>query len=292
MFFFWILTAAAVPLAITPGLLFHFDIAPKIILLAIAAAVGLARIRSFPGEITGLWARREGRWLILLAAAQVVWFAVTALTSTRPWFSMYGSGWRRLGLVEVAGILVIAVLAAARLVARPASARTVLRMAVIAGFAASFYGICEYFGFDPLQPVAAYQAHAGNSVIVRPPGTMGHADYFGWWLAIEFFCAIALSRIENGVRKYLASHAAATILSAIVLTGTRAAILAVVCGFAGIIAIQPSRFRLRARTIGIAGATCFFFAAFYLSPAGTLLRARVVWSGDEPLGGARPLLWR
>jgi O-antigen ligase len=34
------------------------------------------------------------------------------------------------------------------------------------------------------------------------------------------------------------------------------------------------------------------FAAFYFSPAGTRLQARVRWSGDEPIGGARPLLWR
>ncbi|HVW07364.1 MAG TPA: O-antigen ligase family protein [Bryobacteraceae bacterium] len=292
MFLFWLLTAAAVPLAIVPGLLFHFDITPKIILLAAAAAFGLSRLRAFPNEIAELWRRREGRWLVLLAAFQLVWFGVAALESTRPGFSMYGSGWRRLGFTEVASILVIALLAAAALSARRSDVRTVLRIAVFAGCGASIYGICEYFGFDPLQPVAAYQAHAGDSVIVRPPGTMGHADYFGWWLAIEFFCGIALSRIENGVRKYLTQVASATILSAIVLSGTRAALLAIVCGLAGMIAMQPSRFRLRARSVAAAAAACAVFLAFYISPAGTLLRARVVWSGDEPLGGARPLLWR
>jgi O-antigen ligase len=121
---------------------------------------------------------------------------------------------------------------------------------------------------------------------------MGHADYFGWWLAIEFFCAIALSRVEIGARKYLASAAAVAILTAIVLSGTRAAILAVACGAAGMVAMQPSRFRFGNRSLVTAVAACLLFAAFYISPAGTLLRARVVWSGDEPLGGARPLLWR
>jgi O-antigen ligase len=292
MLLFWLLTAAAVPLAITPGLFFHFDIAPKVILLAVAAAAGLLLVRGFPRELAALWRRREGRWLILLAAAQIVWFGITAAASVRPWFSLYGSGWRRLGLVEVASILVIAVLAAARLAARPEGARTLLRIAVWAGFISAIYGIFEYFGLDPLQPVAAYQAHAGDSVIVRPPGTMGHADYFGWWLAIEFFCAVALSRVESGARKYLAAMAAVAILSALVLSGTRAAILAVVCGAAAMVVLQPSRFRIRARGLVAAAAGCLLFTAFYFSPAGTLLRARVVWSGDEPLGGARPLLWR
>ncbi len=292
MLFFWLLTAAAIPLAITPGLFFHFDLAPKIILLALAAAVSLTRIRGFPREITELCRRREGKWLVLLAGAQLVWFGVTALTSSRPWFSIYGSGWRRLGFVEIASILVIAVLAAASLSARPEGLRTVLRIAVAAGFVASIYGICEYFGFDPLQPVAAYQAHAGDSVIVRPPGTMGHADYFGWWLAIEFFCGIALRRIESGVWKAFATGAAVTIASAIVLSGTRAAILGVVCGLASLIATERSGFRVRPGHLVAATAACLLCAAFYFSPAGTLLRARVVWSGDEPLGGARPLLWR
>src|SRR6185437_11268146 len=247
MLFFWLLTAAAIPLAITPGLFFHFDITPKIILLAVAAALGLARIRNFPREIAGLWRRREGRWLILLTGAQLVWLGVTTWTSSRPWFSMYGSGWRRLGFVEIASILVIAILAAANLTARPKGMRTLLRIAVAAGFVASIYGICEYFGFDPLQPVAAYQAHAGDSVIVRPPGTMGHADYFGWWLAIEFFCAIALARIESGAWKLFATVTAVTIASAIVLSGTRAAILAVVCGLAALIVMQRSGVRVRSR---------------------------------------------
>jgi O-antigen ligase len=292
MLFFWLLTAAAIPLAITPGLFFHFDIAPKIILLALAAAAGLSRIRSFPHEMAELWRRREGRWLVLLTGAQLVWFGVTTLTSSRPWFSVYGSGWRRLGLVELASILAIAVLAAANLGARRDGIGTVLRIAVAAGFAASIYGICEYFGLDPLQPVAAYQAHAGDSVIVRPPGTMGHADYFGWWLAIEFFCGIALSRIESGAWKRFATAAGVTIAIAIVLSGTRAAILAVVCGVAAMFVMQHSRFRILARNVVTAAAACVLCIAFYVSPAGALLRARVVWSGDEPLGGARPLLWR
>jgi O-antigen ligase len=292
MLFFWLLTAAAVPLAITPGLFFHFDIAPKIILLAVAAAVGLARVRGFPREIAALWRSRNGKWLIVITAIQLLWLGLTTWTSSRPWFSLYGSGWRRLGFVEVASILVIAVLAAASLAARPEGMRAALRIAVAAGFAASIYGICEYFGFDPLQPVAAYQAHAGDSVIVRPPGTMGHADYFGWWLAIEFFCGIALFRIESGMWKRFATLAAGAIAAAIVLSGTRAAILALVCGVAVMLAMEHSSFRIRRRSVVAAAAACALCAAFYFSPAGALLRARVAWSGDEPLGGARPLLWR
>src|SRR4051812_24652179 len=120
MMLVYLLAAAVVPLVITPaGLLFHFDIAPKIIVLAIAAALALVRFRSVPAEMAALWSRRSGRWLALLAVAQVLWFGVTTLTSSRPWFSVFGSGWRRMGLVEIAALLVLAVLVAGGLCARP-----------------------------------------------------------------------------------------------------------------------------------------------------------------------------
>jgi hypothetical protein len=38
----------------------------------------------------------------------------------------------------------------------------------------------------------------------------------------------------------------------------------------------------------VIGAGCIF----YFSPAGTAIRNRVHWIADEPLGGARPMLWR
>lgn len=288
----YLLAAAAVPLAITPGLFFHFDITPKILFLILAAVAASLRIHELPRELAALWARRSGRWLILLSLIQIVWFGIATLTSSRPWFSVFGSGWRRMGLVEVACLLVAGVFVAAGLSSRQESSRLLLRIAVSAGFAAAIYGIFQYFGIDPLQPVGAYQAHAGDSVIVRTPGTMGHADYFGWWLAVEFFCAWALARIETGLWKQFAITAAAVIVSAVVLSGTRAALLAVVVGAIAMFLAPPRRFHLQTRHAMLAGAAIAAFAVFYFSPAGTLLRARVVWSGDEPAGGARPLLWR
>src|ERR1700761_5443199 len=173
-----LLAGVLVPLLITPGLLFHFDTTPKVIVLALAASVALMRFRQGPGEFAALWSRRWGRWLVIAASAQLVWMGITTATSSRPWFSLFGSGWRKFGFVETASLIVVAIAIAASLSARKDYIRLLLRMCACTGFIASIYGICQYFGVDPLQPVAAYQAHAGNSVIVRPPGTMGHADYF------------------------------------------------------------------------------------------------------------------
>jgi len=278
------------PLLITPGILFHYDITPKIVVLALITAACLA----LPGEVANglgeLWRRKTGRWLCGLAAAQVVWFGVAAALSSRPLFSLFGSNWRRMGFLTVLALCAFTVLAAAHLTRAPNALRNVLRAFAIATIVASFYGILQYFDIDPLQAAAAYHAQAGDSVIVRPPGTLGNADYFGWWLAIALFCALALARIETGFRRPLALAACVLAGVAIVLSGTRSAILAVAVGFlplALFVGFKPGRKHVIA---GVAFAG--ILAAFYFSPAGTRLKARVRWSNDEPVGGARPLLWR
>ena len=292
MLLVFVLAGILVPLLITPGLLFHFDTTPKVIALAFAAAIALVRFRKGPNEIAGLWARRWGKWLVIASAVQVAWMAITTATSPRPWFSFYGSGWRRFGLVETASLLIVSVAVTAGLSERRDNLRLLLRICVGAGCVAAVYGICQYFGIDPLQPVAAYQAHAGDSIIVRPPGTMGHADYFAWWLAIDFFCCIAAASIEKEFWKHAAGFSAATIAAAILLSGTRGAILAIFAGVVAMAFLYPSPIRIRRKHMVAVSGALVLLTAFIFSNAGTLLRARAVWSGDEPIGGARPLLWR
>jgi O-antigen ligase len=281
---------ALLPLLITPGILFHYDITPKIVILSVITAGCLA----LPGEtsrgIAELWRRKSGRWLCGLATAQVAWYAVAAGLSSRPLFSVFGSNWRRMGLFTVVALCTFTVLAAAHLTRAPNALRNVLRAFAIAAIIASIYGILQYFDIDPLQAASAYHAEAGDSVIVRPPGTLGNADYFGWWLAIALFCALALARIETGFCRGLALAACVLAGAAIVLSGTRSAILAVAAGFlclACFTRIKPARKHVIA-VLAFAG----ILAAFYFSPAGARLKARVHWSSDEPVGGARPLLWR
>jgi len=282
--------ALLLPLLITPGILFHYDITPKIIILSLMVAVCLG----LPGQIsTGLAAlrnRRSGRWLCILAAAQSLWYAVVTGLSSRPWFSLLGSNWRRMGLLTVLALCVFAVLAACHLSREPHALIALLRASVIAAIIASVYGILQYFDIDPMQAASAYHAQAGDSVIVRPPGTLGHADYFGWWLAIVLFCAVALARLELALWRWLGILACILSGAAIVLSGTRSAILAVGAGFVSLAFLSGFK---PGRKHAVAGLVCAgLLFAFYFSPAGTRLRARVRWSSDEPIGGARPLLWR
>ncbi len=159
--------------------------------------------------------------------------------SSRPLFSLFGSNWRRMGFFTVAALCAFTVLAAAHLARAPNSLRKVLRAFAVATIVASVYGTLQYFDIDPLQAASAYHAEAGDSVIVRPPGTLGNADYFGWWLAIALFCALALARIEIGFPRVLALATGVLAGLAIILSGTRSAILAVAAGLLSLAFSRP-----------------------------------------------------
>jgi len=192
-----------------------------------------------------------------------------------------------MGWVTILALAAFIVGSAAVFVRRRDAIRTVLRAASIATLIAGIYGIAQYFDIDPLQNPAVYQDHAGPTVIVRPPGTMGQADYFGWWLVVAAFSAVAHFRMEESRWRRIALAAAGVASVAVVLTGTRAAMLGGVAGILFVIRSVPWQ-----RTLVCIAAALAILAVFYVSPPGERLRARVHWIGDEPVGGARPLLWR
>ncbi|HZL57145.1 MAG TPA: O-antigen ligase family protein [Bryobacteraceae bacterium] len=290
MFVLLLLVGAVLPLAIAPGLLFHFDVSPKTIVLGLAAAAALLRTRAIPGEMAALWSRRGGRALVCLATLQALWTGIATAASTNPGLSLAGSAWRQFGFLTTLLMLVTVVLIAGNLCSRPQNAGLLLRIVAIAGIAASFYGVAQYFDLDPFQPSVNYQAHAGDSVIVRPPGTLGHADYFAWWLSIEALCGLALAKRSSGIWRAVGFGCVAFTGIAILLTGTRAAYVAIVAGMIAFALL--TRFKFKKKHASTALLLIAIPAGFYFSPAGTRLRARAAWSGEEPAGGARPLLWR
>ena len=263
---------AVLPLLITPGLFFHYESTPKLVALAIAVALALPRT-----SFAALSSSNYGRLLIGLSAGSVTWFALATATSWRPMMSLLGSQWREFGLAGFVILVLAGLVAAAQLAEHPERKMVLLRSIAISGLVVSLYGIAQYFDLDPFQSAAAYHAYAGDDVIVRPPGTFGHADYFAWWLAVEFFCALELGGLLGG-------SAAAVSAIAIVLTGTRAGIVAVLVGLLV--------FRLRRPQVLVGVAVAALLVVFAFTPPGARLRHRITWSADERTGGARPLLWR
>ncbi|MDE3195415.1 MAG: O-antigen ligase family protein [Acidobacteriota bacterium] len=263
---------AVLPLLITPGLFFHYETTPKLVALALAVALALPRTNFGP-----LLSSRNGRLFVGLSVANIGWFALATACSSRPMMSLLGSQWREFGFAGFSILVAAGLVAAAQLAEHPERKVVLLRSIAVSGLIVSIYGIAQYFDLDPFQSSAAYHAFAGDDAIVRPPGTFGHADYFAWWLAVEFFCALRLGGLLGGAAASLSAVA-------IVLTGTRAGILAVVAG------LLVSRLRPRQMLAGAAVVAAL--AAFAFTPPGARLRHRIAWVGDEPIGGARPLLWR
>jgi O-antigen ligase len=293
------LIAALVPLLITPGALAYFDVTPKIAFLLIGTALILLyraqNIRRNIGNVSAILSSKLGRWWVALLAAQWLSSALATGFSTHPALSLHGGNWRRFGLLSETGLLLFVLFAGAWLAqdqgAGRRNVRTLLRAGTAAGALAALYGIAQYLGWDPLLPAKAYQAGEGPFTIVRPPGTLGHADYFAAWLVIVAFFSLALGRMEQSRWPKVAALAAtALVIIAIVLSGTRSAILGLSIG--AIVFIIAGRPRIRARTVGFGLASVAAFSLFFFSPPGSKLRARLHWSLEDLRGGARLLLWR
>ncbi len=285
------LVAALVPLLITPGLLSYFDITPKIAILLFGVALSLLYAKANFHNVRILLRAKAGRWFAGLLGAAWISSALATVFSTDRALSLNGGNWRRLGLIPETGLLVFALLAAAWLARDSQNIRTLLRASSASGALAAMYGIFQYFGLDPFLPVQAYQAGEGPFTIVRPPGTLGHADYFAAWLLFVTFFGVALARLEKARwRRIAAALASMLAVVAIVLSGTRSAILGLLAG--ALLLLLVARPRVSGRVVGL-GIVCVAGSAlFFFSPAGAKLRARVQWSQDDARGGARLLLWR
>jgi O-antigen ligase len=256
---------AAIALILAPGITFNFDIVPKLVILLLAA--GFA---AFPAR------RSRFLYLMILTVASL---ALSTALSSRPVLSFFGSNWRRYGALSQLAVLLLAwsVYGEARRV------MVFLRMVTAAGMITAVYGIAQYFGWDPILPVAAYHIGEGVWTIVRPPSTLAYASYFATWLLFVIFWSLALSG-------KFAKVATAVAIFALLLTGTRAAILGLVAGAA--IWFFWRGGRLSWRSMGAALGVVAAGVVFYLSPMGQMTRSRTRWFQEDPWGGARPLLWR
>jgi O-antigen ligase len=256
-----------VALILTPGAFFYFDVTPKLtVLLAGASLLCLAR--------TGVVDRRFSVLLALSLASA----AISTALSSNPTLSLYGSTWRRFGLIAYAAVLVVA-----WSIHQTRDRAAVARGVGIAGALTAVYGIAQYFGYDPILSGAGYHVGEGIWTIVRPPGTLGYVSYFATWLLMCGFLALSW----RGRAGYAL---AALCWSAMLLTGTRAAMLGLVAGL--LIWLCRRGFRLSRGIMACAALVAVSAAAFYWSPAGWNLRSRTRWFVEDPWGGARPLLWR
>jgi len=284
-----LLAALVIPLValiVTPGLLFYFDVTPKlVVLLAITAALLIAwafrspvRMRGFP------WFSA----VLILGLGSLALF--TAISSNLA-LSLYGTSWRRYGAVSQACILLVAFLIATQTAGRPERTTAILRGISASALLAALYGIAQYCGCDPFLPASAYHIGEGVWTIVRPPGTLGHSSYFAVWLNMACFASLAGFESDTNVTwRWIAGVSALLSACAMLLSGSRGAYLGLLAG--GCVWLLWRRFRWTRRLIAGLGVAALLGLVFYYSPGGWQLRSRARWFAEDPLGGARLYLWR
>ena len=284
------LVAALVPLLITPGLVSYFDITPKIAILLCGLALIVLYSEANICNVRALASAAAGRLFMGVVAAEWLASGIATVASSNWVLSLNGGTWRRYGLISETALLLFVLLASGWLARDEGNILRLLRACVVAGAVAALYGIMQYFGIDPFLPHTSYEVGDEPFRIVRPPGTLGHADYFAGWLAAVTFLALALGAIEK--KPWLKRAVVGTAIVAafaILLTGTRAAMLGLLAGM--LVLLLERRKPIDRRNIAVATACAVALLGFFFSPPGVKLRARLHWSIDDPRGGARLLLW-
>ena len=274
------------PLILVPYVLLYYDITPKIVVILLGTALAALLMTREP-TVRSPTLRVFG----FLLAAQGLWLAISTAFSKDPELSFGGSAWRRYGLVTQSAVLLLAWIVAQRTAGRPERVRSLLRAIAVAGVPIAIYGILQYLGWEPLIDPGAYHTGEGPLTIVRPPGTLGHASYFATYLLSVIFAGVALVLVEESLPwRILGGVASLAGTVALILTGTRAAMLGLLCGAVLLGAWLRPKIRVREVATGLAALA--LLVGFYFSPAGVLLRARTTWSLGDMAGGARPYLWR
>ena len=280
-----VITLATVPLALAPGLQFP-EITPK--LLVVSAGAGLIWIalglsNAFPAL------GKEHKLYFLLLAAMAGWSILATVFSRDPVLSLAGSEARRLGLPAWIACIAIAAALPVILADDARRKRILLAALVIASLLISGYAFLQYLGIDPWIDTQIYHITAGPYHAVRPPSTLGHADWFGMFSLVVLFAAAGLALSGTKQRERLL-WAGATLVQAIavVISGSRAAWMGGACGVAILAFYTGRRRELFAGVIGIAVVAI----ALVLSPLGSRVRSRVrIFATDRGVL-ARVYVWR
>lgn len=265
-----VLTAAAVPLALAPGLAF-FDITPKLLLVVVGAGVALLLPwNRLPTPVA---------WLLgTMAAASIL----SACLAESPQLALAGSDWRRLGLPATLACLAIAA-AASTLDAR--QKRVLLRAIVAAGGLAAIYAVAQFLALDPFLDTKLYTIGEGEWATRRPPSTFGHAGYLSVYLCYVLFAGW---HVAGEGRRWLWGSVAVAPGFAILLAGSRGAWLGAGTGLLVLLIHTPRRRAVLIMLLLLA----LGGAGFAASPWGEPLRSRLRWFVEDPGGGGRLTLWR
>jgi tetratricopeptide (TPR) repeat protein len=281
-----------VPLLLLPAYIsFSFDALPKAVYLYLSAAIFLLIPGEFVRCASNLLATAAGKLLLMFALITSISLIVSAVASVAPELSFFGSRWRYFGALSQLSVLAIGIAAAGTFSNCRAALFFSLRMFSLGGLLAALYALIQFFGFDPLLDPRLY-TFASALHVTRPPSSLGHPGYLAGFEATVFFVALAArQREERRSWRFVLVASAGLALVAILISGTRAAVLAVVLCFPVFFAIRGMR-AIAGRTPRVLlVSSAAVFGLLVLVPQGSGLRARLRQS-TEDFGGPRLLVWK
>lgn len=289
---FW-LVLGAVPLAVAPGAFVAYDLTPKLLILGSAACLSLAWISDWYPGLAMIVRSDLGRMYLGAVALETVSLIASSLSSTHPGLSLAGTTWRRYGLATQLMILLISVACAGYLAQRPTRIWKALVPLLIAGTIVGLFGMAQYFGYDFVFDPKLYSTEYLH--LIRPPATLGHAMYFSAFLLPVVFVAGAewLESDKVLVQAVLLMVVLASIIG-IVMSGTRASVLGLICG--GFVFVFRGRVRFGRRQVLLASVGAVIvalgFIALSKSSQGEAIRGGFERWKVDALGGPRLLTWR
>ncbi len=280
-----IATLVAVPLALTPGVLLHYDIAPKVAILMLGAAI--LTLRASPvSSFALLWRNPAGRFLAAGFAAQALSLVLSTAFSRASSLSIMGSAWRRFGLLPQLALLLVLLILSAELLTNPGSRERLFAALSIPPFVIGVIALDQYSAAFP--PVPSWKA-------IRPPCTLGHAVYVANYLLPLLFTSFVVARAGRTRFVRIAGAVGCwSSVAGILLSGTRAALLGAAAGGLALGILEGRRVLSgRGRRWLLGGLVlAALVAAWAATPSGVGVRNRIQeWVRDAG-GGQRLWLWR
>jgi O-antigen ligase/tetratricopeptide (TPR) repeat protein len=240
---------------------------------------------------------------VALALLYVLVTAVSTVLGVVPLASFFGSFQSEMGLISrlcflacFLGVVVSIGRSHRRLIATAWVVATT-------GFVAAFYAFIQFFGWDPLLPLSAYEYPSAGGLVVRAIGTLGHSNYLGNFLLYTTPVGAALAFAWRGRARRLATTLVAFSTAAIAFSGTRGAWLGLLFSAGALVLMEGRKLGKASPKTGrrgmlvrvaFAGAGILVIALIIVSsPASRNVATRVRSFTEEGFTGAgRILLWR
>ncbi len=268
----------------------YYDVSPKAIVMLSGLGLLLLIQRGIVDGTTQLLAARAGRRFVLLLVIAIGFLIVSTLFSANPGLSMAGTNWRRMGFLTETALLIVGFLASCQAAKSLDSTYHWICLLAFGGVPVAIYALLQFVGLDPWLDRASYSA--GNLGSIRVPATLGHAVYLSSTLVPMAFAAGWLTLNSRRLTLRMgAGLACFTLTAAIVVSGTRSALLALAAGvFAYVIALRPSfKGAVVTVTFVLVLVVVLLAGGWYFSPS--FHQRMTEWSGDLT-GGTRLLVWK